>query len=135
MIDKAFSEIFQELAILIKSKGAKYVLHKLRSISSEDYAEIWYEKVKQDACDYFALEPHTIEEKHNKDPNVYAARVVICYVLLKCTTVSQQRMSKLLKKDKGQISKYINFALNLDARDPFQKSIINAIDKLRWHKQ
>lgn len=134
MIEKSLSEIFYELSILIKSKGAKYVLHKLRSISSEDYAEISYDTVKERACAYFQVQPHTIEEKHNKDPNVYAARVVICSVLSE-SKVSQARMCKMMKKDKAQVSKYINFALNLDSRDPFQKSIINAIEKLKWQKQ
>jgi hypothetical protein len=134
MIEKSLSEIFYELSILIKTKGAKYVLHKLRSISSEDYAEISYDTVKERACEHFQVQPHTIEEKHNKDPNVYAARVVICSVLSEIK-VSQARMCKMMKKDKAQVSKYINFALNLDSRDPFQKSIINAIEKLKWQKQ
>lgn len=135
MSDKLFADVLQEVANLVKSKGAKYVLRRLSSLSSEDYAKVEFERLKHEVSEYFGIEPNTICEKHSKSDKVYAARVVICSLLSTNTTISQQRMSKMLNKDASQVSKYIKNALNLDERDPIQRQIKNAIDKFKWQRQ
>ena len=127
MTEKLFSDILEEVANLVRTKGAKYVLRRLSSLSDEDYAQTQFERLKHDVSDYFDIDPSSVVEKHNKSDKVYAARVVICSLLSTNTTISQSRMSRMLNKDASQISKYIKNALNLDERDPIQRQIKNAI--------
>lgn len=135
MTEKVISDILQEVANLVRIKGAKYVLRRLSSLSAEDYAQTQFERLKHDVSEYFDIDPSSIVEKHNKSDKVYAARVVICSLLSTNTTIPQSRMSKMLNKDASQVSKYIKNALNLDDRDPIQRQIKNAINKFQWQQK
>lgn len=134
MSDKTTSDIFLELSHLLQKKDAKYVLRKLQNITAEDYAQVRFESLKHDVSLYFGVEPHTVKEKHNKNENVYAVRVVISYILSDNTTITQARIAKMLNKDTSQVSKFINIALNLDDREPLQRKIKTAIEKFKWQK-
>lgn len=135
MKDKVFADLLSELANVVRKKGARYALLRISSICSEDYAQEEFERVKFQVCEHFGIDPSLITEKHNKDDRVYSARVVICYFLSKNTSISQSRISKMLNKDTSQISKYIKNSVNLDERNPTQKQIKQAIEKIQWHKK
>jgi hypothetical protein len=135
MKEKVFADLLSELANVVRKKGAKYALFRLSQITSEDFAQEEFERLKFEVSEHFGIDPSSISEKHNKNDKVYCARVVICFFLSKNTSISQARMSKMLNKDASQISKYIKNALNLDERNPIQRQIKNAIEKIQWHKR